>query len=76
MKNCLFCKKELKEKEGQKYCSTNCRVKAYQRRKKNTPNMPCYVCKKGTLTYKMTLNSPAPMIRCNQCATTWKAEIS
>jgi len=39
MKNCIVCKKEYeqKTKKGleQKYCSHSCRMKAYQKRKKN-----------------------------------------
>ncbi|GEM_PF-3523125 len=72
---CQFCKKELmySVQQSRKFCSTNCRVKAYQKRKRNTPSMKCYVCKEGVLTYKILLNQ-APQIKCINCQTTWVAK--
>lgn len=71
--HCLFCKKELiyTVQRSRKFCSTNCRVKAYQKRKRNTPSMMCYVCKEGVLTYKVLLNK-APQIKCSSCQTSWE----
>lgn len=70
---CLFCKGDLKIKsqKGKKFCSTNCRVKAYQKRKRNTPSMNCYICKEGVLTFKILFNKP-PQIKCTNCNTIWK----
>lgn len=72
-KKCLFCKKEIdvSKYETKKFCSTNCRVKAYQRRKRNSPSMKCFICKEGNLTYKIIVNKP-PRIMCTNCRTTWK----
>jgi hypothetical protein len=73
--NCQFCKRELVDsvQKTKKFCSTNCRVKAYQKRKRNTPSMTCYVCKEGVLTYRILLNK-APQIKCTNCSAVWKAE--
>ena len=72
---CLFCKGEVivKNQKSKKFCSTNCRVKAYQKRKRNTPSMSCYLCKDGVLTYKILFNK-SPQIKCTNCNTVWKTE--
>ena len=75
MPACQFCKKEItiKSQKAKKFCSTNCRVKAYQKRKRMSPTMTCYICKEGVLTYRVLLNK-APQIKCTSCNTIWKAE--